>query len=194
MKRSEDWPGEKPAPDGLQHVVDFLNTVDPQTGDDALASATTLSAWLEEQGLLAPGSAFEAADYSAALAARAGLWALAADHSAAYREHAGDRDAIAQLATLAHSARLNVRFDAAGSARLAFETSSFAGVLGRLFAAVERAQLLDRWQRVKICANDACRRAFWDASNNRQAKWCSMRRCGSKLKARARREAWRRWR
>ncbi len=194
MQRAKDWPGDKSAPDGLQLVVNFLNTVDHEAGTDALASPATLATWLEQQGVFSPATELSESDRRRALAARAGLWAVAADHSTAYRNQGGDRDAIAQLDTLAATAVTTMRFDADGTGRLAATAKDFDQVLGHLFALVVFAQRAGHWSRVKVCANSACRRAFWDASNNRGGKWCAVRRCGNKLKARTARSAMRRWR
>ena len=44
-------PGE-PAPDGLDLVIDFVNTLDLDEGLDALASTNGLDGWLAERALL----------------------------------------------------------------------------------------------------------------------------------------------
>src|ERR1035437_7556697 len=41
------------------------------------------------------------------------------------------------------------------------------------------------WHRLKVCTNDACRWAYWDASRNRSGKWCSMGICGNRTNVRA---------
>jgi predicted RNA-binding Zn ribbon-like protein len=43
----------------------------------------------------------------------------------------------------------------------------------------------DTWRRLKVCASDRCRRAFYDRSRARSGKWCSMRACGNRAKQRA---------
>jgi predicted RNA-binding Zn ribbon-like protein len=44
------------------------------------------------------------------------------------------------------------------------------------------------WNRLKVCSNDACQRAFYDASRNRSGRWCSMATCGNRMKGRAYRQ------
>ena len=39
------------APGDLERVRDFVNTLDVETGDDALSSPDALRAWLQDQGL-----------------------------------------------------------------------------------------------------------------------------------------------
>ncbi|GAA0393839.1 hypothetical protein GCM10010357_13330 [Streptomyces luteireticuli] len=38
--------------------------------------------------------------------------------------------------------------------------------------------------RLKRCAEQACAWVFWDVSKNRSRRWCSMRVCGNRAKAR----------
>jgi predicted RNA-binding Zn ribbon-like protein len=41
------------------------------------------------------------------------------------------------------------------------------------------------FQRLKVCANEACQLTFFDSSKNRSGRWCSMSRCGNRMKGRA---------
>ena len=50
------------------------------------------------------------------------------------------------------------------------------------------AQADGTWHRLKACADDGCRWAFYDHSKNRRGRWCSMAVCGNQHKARAYRE------
>ncbi|WP_454085637.1 CGNR zinc finger domain-containing protein [Georgenia sp. Marseille-Q6866] len=38
------------------------------------------------------------------------------------------------------------------------------------------------WTRLKVCARDTCRWAFYDASRNQARRWCSMAGCGNHVK------------
>ncbi|MGH7448040.1 MAG: CGNR zinc finger domain-containing protein, partial [Longimicrobiales bacterium] len=38
--------------------------------------------------------------------------------------------------------------------------------------------------RVKLCGNDACAWLFIDVSRNRSRRWCDMKDCGNRAKAR----------
>jgi predicted RNA-binding Zn ribbon-like protein len=40
-----------------------------------------------------------------------------------------------------------------------------------------------RPERLRICANDACRWVFFDASPTGRRRWCSMASCGNRAKA-----------
>jgi predicted RNA-binding Zn ribbon-like protein len=61
------------------------------------------------------------------------------------------------------------------------------GALGRLVIDVTDAMTAGTWPRLKVCANDTCRWAFYDHSRAGTGKWCSMRLCGN----RAKQKAWR---
>ncbi|NUS05253.1 MAG: CGNR zinc finger domain-containing protein [Nonomuraea sp.] len=41
------------------------------------------------------------------------------------------------------------------------------------------------WDRLKVCAEGMCQRAFIDSSRNRSRSWCSMRVCGNRTETRA---------
>lgn len=71
----------------------------------------------------------------------------------------------------------------AGGVRLTSETAA-----GAIAAAVAHLAAEQRWDRVKICAADDCRWAFYDASRNQSRQWCSMRVCGNRAKVRKHRD------
>ena len=45
---------DPPAPDGLDLVLDFVNTLDLDQGRDELQTPRALSAWLAARGLMSP--------------------------------------------------------------------------------------------------------------------------------------------
>jgi predicted RNA-binding Zn ribbon-like protein len=53
---------------------------------------------------------------------------------------------------------------------------------------VTGAMAAGNWNRLKVCSNDACQRAFYDSSRNRSGRWCSMATCGNRMKGRAYRQ------
>lgn len=62
----------------------------------------------------------------------------------------------------------------------------------RLIEAIEaqviRAAVSPDWQRLRLCAAEDCRRAFYDASRNGRSRWCSMKTCGNRMKTRSYRQ------
>jgi predicted RNA-binding Zn ribbon-like protein len=61
-------------------------------------------------------------------------------------------------------------------------------LISQLVGIVFESQLVDTWPRLKICASDECRWAFYDNSKNRSGTWCQMAECGNRIKNRAYRE------
>jgi CGNR zinc finger/Putative stress-induced transcription regulator len=89
------------------------------------------------------------------------------------------------LNAIAAYAPLSVRFQRDGQASLEPASDGVEGALARLLAAVPLAQVDGSWRRLKICRNDACGRAFFDASKNHSGAWCDLGKCGNRLNARA---------
>jgi predicted RNA-binding Zn ribbon-like protein len=123
-------------------------------------------------GELATLEAFVNSDDGEQPAFREALRALLADKR--------DPEAIAALDRAAADARLVVRFDPDGTARLEGD-----GLVASLLAIIARAQADGTWERMKACRAEDCRWAFYDRSRNRSRAWCSMRECGNRAKARS---------
>lgn len=162
-------------PDDLSLLLDFLNTENRQGESDALSSPEALGTWLREHGLLSESTEPDSSDVDRTLASRRALLSLFSDEV--------DPTAGVLLDLIATSTPCRVRFTADGSTRFEVGADTVSGALGRLFSIFALAQAKGLWPRLKICANKTCRRAFYDFSNNRGAKWCSMRRCGNKTKS-----------
>lgn len=64
------------------------------------------------------------------------------------------------------------------------ETEDFEQVIRPIVAAASDLLLGERVQRVRACANPQCGRLFLDESRNGMRRWCDMRVCGSRAKAR----------
>jgi predicted RNA-binding Zn ribbon-like protein len=123
-------------------------------------------------GDLATLEAFVNADDEREPAFREALRALLADKR--------DAEAIAALNAAAGQARLGVRFEPDGEARLEGD-----GLVASLLAIIARSQADGTWSRMKACRAEDCRWAFYDRSRNRSRAWCSMSECGNRAKARS---------
>lgn len=169
--REDDVPGV------VGTVRDFVNTAEPQTGGEQLTAPGELRHWLASRELLAPSAALTAADLARALAIREGL-------RIALQAHAGHPVDAADLQPL-HAALdrtpLYVRFDHTGAQRL---VPSADDALGELVAVLAAASERDEWDRLKVCARESCRWAYYDSSRNRSGRWCSMAGCGNQVKMR----------
>jgi predicted RNA-binding Zn ribbon-like protein len=170
-----------PAPGELETVRQFLNTIDFEDGTDEFADPPALEAWLGARSLLPEGETLGDADLRRAIEVREALRAL-------LRANAGadpDREAIALLNRAARNARLVVRLEDGGEARLTPDARGIEAPIGRLLATVYTAVARGTWPRLKVCLNDECRWAFYDHSKNRSGRWCTMDVCGNVMKARA---------
>lgn len=171
------------APGELELVRAFVNTRDLDEGTDSLLDARGLTAWLVERGLLAHEYAGEPteADRSRAVALREGFRALLLANNDG---RPADPAAIETLDHAARRARISLRVEAGGKARLEAQAAGVDGALGRLLLIAYQAMQRGDWTRLKACRNDTCQWAFFDTSKNRSKTWCLMEVCGSQVKAR----------
>ena len=77
------------------------------------------------------------------------------------------------------------RSDDHGDAVVEPRAGGVDGALGRLLVTIADAQREGTWPRLKACAADDCRYAFYDRSRNRSAVWCDMKVCGNRQKVRS---------
>lgn len=185
MRHPEDLDlGSKPAGGDLRYVQGFVNTVDIESGEDKLATTEGLAHWLEHHGLVPAGTRVSEADRDRAVALREALRALLHAHHG----EPVDPEAVAMLDEAGRKAPLHLTFDERGEVRLEPGVKGVDGALARLVALIYRATLDGTWERLKVCRNDACRWAFYDASRNHSGSWCSMEVCGNRMKVRAHRQ------
>ena len=89
--------------------------------------------------------------------------------------------ALERLDRAAAKALLRVRFETGSTGRLEPAAGGLDGALGRFLAILMQARSDGLWPRFKICANGACRKAFYDYSTNRSGRWCNSSRCRSAI-------------
>ena len=165
-----DDPRER-APGELEILRLLINTLDVEDGTDELNAA-----WLMNNGVTAARVNDAAVDRTREL--REALRDLLSSHGT-------DTDAVARLNAIGDDAPLTVAFDEHGHAHLHPAGDGFPAIAARLLAIVERAQADGSWDRMKACAADTCRWAFYDQSRNRSRQWCDMAVCGNRAKARS---------
>jgi predicted RNA-binding Zn ribbon-like protein len=168
------------APGELELVRAFVNTLDVESGEDALSTPVALASWLRRFGLLEFGARSTQADLARAVAVREALRALLVANN-------GDRlepDAVALLDAAAQTAALSVRFGADGRVVLEPGADGVFGAVGRLLAIVAASMAAGTWNRLKACREERCRWAFYDHARNQSRTWCSMAVCGNRRKAR----------
>lgn len=171
----------QPAPGELGVVQAFVNTVDLESGIDKLGCPEALRAWFVDQGLMEPTSQVSDGDFRLVIQVREALRALA------FANHHGESDAapVQALNRVAESARVVVRFQMGGHARLEPQVPGVDGALGRILGIVYTSMVRGTWHRLKACRRDTCRWLYYDRSKNRSSSWCAMAVCGNREKAKA---------
>jgi predicted RNA-binding Zn ribbon-like protein len=173
-------PGARPpAPGGLRVIQQFINSLDIEAGTEELSSPKALSAWLHEHGLTPRRARLTTDDLTRARDFRELLRALVLAHNGFAIDHKMIRAFDRQLADVALVARLEVP----GTLQIEGSSSGLDGALGRMVGIVYAEMHTGRWDRLKACARDVCRWAFYDQSRNRAGTWCSMAVCGARTKS-----------
>jgi predicted RNA-binding Zn ribbon-like protein len=172
------------APGQLWLVQSFLNTYDREAGRDELADLSAAAAWLAANRLVSPGTEYDERDRRRLVDARGAVHALVAAHGG----EGVQRRSVTTLNEAARRVRLGVRLHPEEGYRLMAEGVGIDRPIGELLIAVTGSMAAGTWDRLKVCANEACQSAFYDTSRNRSARWCSMARCGNRMKGRAYRE------
>ncbi len=171
-----------PAPGDFMIVQAFVNTAVLRTRSEELADPRALGRWLALWRLAPEDVEPSAADLERAVAIREGvraqLWAN--------NGFDPDLEAVARMDRAAAEIPLRLRVVGEGAAYLT-TASDPAGALGRLLGLFAAARFSDSWPRFKGCTDLTCGSAFYDATKNFSARWCSAR-CSNRSAART----WRR--
>ncbi|GHE11611.1 CGNR zinc finger domain-containing protein [Streptomyces alanosinicus] len=156
------------APGALALVESLVNTLDVETGADALDTREGRDRLgIAESGLEQARELRES--LRAALLAHAG-----------HRPH---RE-VTPLGALLSGAPLYVAVDERdGSAGFAAPAAG-SPLLTRVAAAVAEALVAGTWNRLKACEAETCHWAYYDRSPAGRGRWCSMQVCGARAKMR----------
>ena len=175
--------GRDPAPGELALVQAFVNThFDLASGGgEMLASPESLRAWLGGRALLERAGRVDGRGLDRVLAVREGLRALAfANNDQELND--GAVDAMRQASV---GATTEIRVEPGGVQFVLAGAGDVDAAIGALLAIVARAMIDGSWQRLKACPGRHCGWAFYDRSRNQSARWCAMKVCGDREKARA---------
>jgi predicted RNA-binding Zn ribbon-like protein len=167
-------------PPQVQLVRDFVNTYEPQVHQESLSTSDALGDWFVAQRLMPAGSPVTDTDLATALALREGFRQVLLGH-AGHDPEPGAIDALG-----AALAELPVRLDFVGNdyRLLSTRPDPVGQALGQILDAVRQSSHDGSWERLKVCARDTCRWAYYDASRNKVRRWCSMAGCGNYVKMR----------
>jgi predicted RNA-binding Zn ribbon-like protein len=183
-------------PDWLEPVLAFVNSIDVETGvDDLAAGPPALGDWLAGRGLLpedagrpdraggrrAGGPAPTRTEYRLALDLRTGLRALAL----ANNDGPADPEAVRVMRRALDRLPLAAGADDGGPVLRPYRLAPVPAALAVIVAGYARAVAGGQWRRIRRCPAEDCAWAFWDSSAKGTRRWCTMRVCGNRAKARA---------
>jgi hypothetical protein len=170
-----------PAPGDLESLRSFLSVHDHLPGSDPAIppSTETLLYWFRDHGFL-PEDVEPSDDELAGAAEVLEVLRARLAHDGHDPREAG------VLNRAVRDGHLTVHFDR--PARLEAAGQGVPGAVGRLLGVAFLAERDGGWDRLKFCANPACRTVFYDRSKNMSGRWCSMQTCGNRAKVRAFRE------
>jgi predicted RNA-binding Zn ribbon-like protein len=178
MARAPRYDVPRAAPGRLRIVQELVNSADLEHGREWLGEPDDLARWLKDRGLLGDGTTVTSRELSRAHDIRGALRSLLRENNGA----PADPRARRALEEAARRAKVTVEWSEEGPT-LVPSAAGVDGALGRILLAVVAAFQDGSWTRLKACRS--CSWAFFDASRNRSASWCSMQLCGNRRKTRA---------
>jgi len=172
------------APGPLLAIQALANTYAFDTEEERLLDPEATRSWLVESDLAQPGVVVDADGRELLVRFRELIRdLLEANHD---DEHEPDVAALGAVAA-AHPVPLAVGPN--GEVALDLEPpETVDGVIAQMIGIVADSQTRNEWPRLKICAFDECRWAYYDSSKNRGGTWCRMEECGNRVKNRRYRE------
>ena len=196
---SETGDGADSLTPGAPLCLDFVNTVSWRTSghpQDSLAGYADLVKWGRQSGAITEREARQliregasrpkeaSAVFARAARVREAIYRIFSAIAADRRPETADLDLLNDALAEALS-RLRVEPRAEG---FAWSWADAGGALGRVLWPVARsaAELLvsGELSRVRECAGEGCGWLFVDVSRNRLRRWCDMKSCGNRAKAR----------
>ena len=160
-------------------IVEFANTLDIDEGTDSLVTRVDVADFMRATGVLTRRAAATEQDVALARELRSGIRrALELNHDGSH-----DGEPSSELDRALARLPLRVRWNS-GSPALEPVEAGVRGALASIAAAVTAAHADGTWERLKICADDTCQWAYYDASKNRSKNWCGAS-CGNKAKTRS---------
>jgi predicted RNA-binding Zn ribbon-like protein len=163
---------DPPAP--ARSLILFANSRRIGRRPDLLAEPESARRALAKADLAEPEAPLSAATLRRLIALRTAINAALA----------GDGSAWASIDEAADRLRLRLTFDAGSTAlRPRDPDDPVAAVLLRLHEVLASGD----WPRIRLCANDVCAVAFYDASRSRTQRWHSYAMCGNRLNVAAHR-------
>lgn len=164
----------QPAPGDLVRVHGFLNTWSEELGIEDLSTPQSTEQWLRSAALWEDAETLSHKDHQ-----------LLLDFRSKLRDGVRDPRQMHQLNKWASTRALHIKFNSNGAADLTVSGRGAQRVIGMLTTTVFTSMTEGTWVRFKCCALASCGWAYYDNTRSRTRRWCSMRTCGSRNKARA---------
>ena len=176
----------------LESALDFLNTLHPGHGrtddqhqtDEHLARPSDAAMWFLEHELVHPDAGIRLGDNELARIRRVRS-ALREVVDSVVDARKPEPDAV-HLVNAVLESRRPTRLEFDGSAiRIGHRHAETPvdDALAVIAEAIVEELATGRPERLRVCANDRCRWAFFDSSPTGRRRWCDMRSCGNQAKA-----------
>ncbi|MGA4881776.1 CGNR zinc finger domain-containing protein [Streptomyces lydicamycinicus] len=169
------------APESLRWVQDLVNTLDIETGADALSADGGPGAFLRAHGVAEPGAGER--ELAALQELREALREVCLAHTAGTGVPERTARTLERLFAAAPLV-LAVAPDGGTALRPAPGLGGAAQFTARIAAGIATAVADGTWTRLKACEAHDCRWVFYDRSPAGRSRWCTMAVCGSRAKMR----------
>jgi predicted RNA-binding Zn ribbon-like protein len=171
----------KVAPAPLIAVQGLANTIAVEDEEERLRDPAAAREWLLASDLATPDVEVDDRALERLLGCRTAIRALLDSNLTGEPDPA----ASARLARLADDHPIPLVGGDGGTLALDLTPrDSVDAVIAQMVGIVFQAQLEGQWSRLKTCASDECRWAFFDSSRNQGGTWCKMEICGNRIKNR----------
>ena len=170
----------------LETALDFVNTRALEHGEsvDHLVSVAAAVSWLREHGLVHDDRVAQARG-DAISRIRRTRDALRELLDAVHEQRDPATAAVDEINEALRAREILQLVASADGLRLDHRHTDdpIADALARLAEPIVREVTAGRRDRLRACANDACRWVFYDASPTGRRRWCDMASCGNRAKA-----------
>lgn len=169
------------APEPLLAVQGLANTYSFEDDEELLADPAAAREWLVNSGLAAASVEVGTVEHRRLIELRR----VVRDLLGANLSGDPDSGVVAAFDHLVAEHPIPLEADDRGALSVRLDpVSSVDDFVAQLLGIVYTAQQHGQWERLKVCASDECRWAFYDSSRNRGGTWCQMEVCGNRIKNR----------
>jgi predicted RNA-binding Zn ribbon-like protein len=169
-------------------ALDFVNTVSnrlaPDSERDSLRTPRDLAVWEAAAGLAERGLFRRVSSLRDGLTLREALYRIFRSHLVHRSPKAGDMEVLNRFVSRARAHWRVERKSGGYKWSWTEEGPRISPALARVAEAATALLVSEEMAFLRQCADEACGWLFLDNSQGRRRKWCSMRDCGNRAKAR----------